>query len=72
MGYYETPTEWISNMHKKFATPRNFIRRNQTKILIITTATATAAAVLFRLGSKQKDEFLKEHDLYDTFYAQED
>lgn len=59
-------------MHKKFATPRNFIRRNKTKILATALVVTTTGLVLTRIGLKQHDEFLKEHDLYDAFYAPED
>lgn len=46
-----------------------FWKKNERKILIATTVTSTAAAVLMRSGIAQHNAFLKEHGLYDQFYA---
>lgn len=59
-------------MKKQIATAKNFVRRNQTKILITTTVAATGAAVLFRIGLNDHDKFLKEHDLFEKFYTLSD
>lgn len=44
------------------------VRRHERKILIATTVTSTAAAVLMRTGISQHNTFLKEKGLYDEFY----
>ena len=56
----------------KFARTRKFVVEHQTGLLITATVVSTAAAVLMRGGIKQHDDFLKEHDLYEEFYAQID
>ncbi len=50
---------------------KTFIQKHKTAITIVATATITtvACAALAHVGIQQHDEFLKEHDLYDTFYA---
>lgn len=48
---------------------KNFLVRNERRILITTTVVSTTAAVLMRSGIAQHNEFLKEHGLYDQFYA---
>lgn len=45
------------------------VRRHERKILIATTVTSTAAAVLMRTGIAQHNAFLKENGLYEKFYA---
>lgn len=42
--------------------------RHERKILIATTVTSTAAAIVFRSGIAQHNTFLKEHGLYEQFY----
>lgn len=56
-------------MLKSIDSAKNFVRRHQTKILITTTVISTTAAVLFRTSLTQHDNFLKDHDLYETYYA---
>jgi hypothetical protein len=53
------------------ASAKNFVIRHKTKIAVTAAvvATATASIALNRSAIKQHDEFLKEHDLYDKFYA---
>jgi hypothetical protein len=46
-----------------------FWKKHERKILIATTVTSTAAAVLMRTGIAQHNAFLKEHGLYEQFYA---
>lgn len=43
-------------------------KKHERKILIATTVTSTAAAVLMRSGVAQHNAFLKEKGLYDEFY----
>lgn len=45
----------------------NFVADNAPLILV--TVAATAVIVSQRQGLESHNEFLKEHDLYDTFYA---
>lgn len=45
------------------------VRKHERKILIATTVTSTTAAILMRTGIAQHNAFLKEHGLYDQFYA---
>lgn len=56
-------------MNEKLATVKNFVVRNQTKILVTVAAVATTATVIQQIGIKQHNDFLKEHDLYEEFYA---
>jgi hypothetical protein len=44
-------------------------KKHERKILITTTVISTGAAVLMRTGIAQHNAFLKEHGLYDQFYA---
>ena len=44
-------------------------KKHERKILIATTVTSTGLAVLMRTGIAQHNAFLKEHGLYDQFYA---
>lgn len=43
-------------------------KKHERKILIATTVTSTAAAVVFRSGIAQHNAFLKEQGLYEQFY----
>ena len=47
---------------------KNFLKRNERRILITTTVVSTTAAVVFRGGIAQHNEFLKQHGLYEQFY----
>lgn len=47
---------------------KNFVKRNERRILITTTVVSTTAAVLMRTGIAQHNEFLKQHGLYEQFY----
>lgn len=53
----------------RLAPVKNFVVKHQTKILITTTVLSTTAAVVMRTGLKQHNDFLKEHGLYEQFYA---
>lgn len=48
---------------------KNFVVRNERKILITTTVLSTTAAVVMRSGIHQHNEFLRERGLYEEFYA---
>lgn len=45
------------------------VRKHERKILITATVVSTTAAVLMRSGLAQHNAFLKEHGLYEQFYA---
>ncbi len=55
-------------MLKPIASAKNFVKRNERRILITTAVTATTAAVVMHFGIKQHNEFLKENGLFDAFY----
>lgn len=50
-------------------TVRNFLKRNERRILITTTVVSTTGAVLMYRNVSALNEFLKEHDLLDQFYG---
>lgn len=47
----------------------NGVKKHERKILITTTLLSTGAAVVMRSGLAQHNAFLKEHGLYEQFYA---
>lgn len=55
-------------MKAQLATVKGFVKKNQTKILITTTVVATSAALLMKASLNSHDEFLREQDLYETYY----
>lgn len=55
-------------MKNRIVTAKNFVVRNERKILVTTAVVTTTAAVLMKTGIKQHNEFLREHDLFDKFY----
>lgn len=57
-------------MNARLATAKNFVVRHKTTILVAVAATAVVAAQ--QAGLAKHNEFLKEKDLYDEFYASED
>lgn len=44
-------------------------KKHERKILIATTVTSTAMAMVMRTGIAQHNAFLKERGLFDEFYA---
>lgn len=56
------------NMNEKLASVKQFVARNERKILVTTAVVTTTAAVVTRLGIKQHNDFLKENGLYEKFY----
>lgn len=55
-------------MNEKLASVKQFVARNERKILVTTAVVTTTAAVVMRLGIKQHNDFLKENGLYEKFY----
>ena len=53
-------------MKNKLATAKNFVSTHKTAIAL--GSLATLAIVAQHNGIKSLNEFLKEHDLYDTYY----
>lgn len=51
------------------AAVKNFVKRNERRILITTTVVSTTASVLMYRNVGAHNEFLKEHGLFDQFYA---
>jgi hypothetical protein len=49
---------------------KTFVQKHKTALAV--TATVIVCAAISKAGMKQHDDFLKEHDLYDTFYDQID
>lgn len=48
---------------------KNLVVKHERKILVTTTVVSTTAAVLMRTGIAQHNAFLKEHGLFEQFYA---
>jgi hypothetical protein len=61
----ETTPETKPNLAQRFVAGWN---RHERKILVATTVTSTAAAIVFRSGIAQHNTFLKQHGLYEQFY----
>lgn len=59
-------------MKQQIASVKAFVQRNERKILVTTTIVATTGMVIMRTGLKQHDDFLREHGLYDQFYAKDE
>jgi hypothetical protein len=57
-------------MNKTLAIAKKFVADHKVAIAVV--ATATAVLAIERVGFKQHDDFLKEHGLYEEFYAQID
>lgn len=50
---------------------KEFVARNERRILATTTVVSLTAAVVMRSGIAQHNEFLKEHGLFEEFYKTE-
>lgn len=61
-----TATEPKPSKREQAAT---FWKKHERKILIATTVTSTTLAIAMRSGIAQHNAFLKEHGLYEEFYA---
>jgi hypothetical protein len=57
-------------MNAKFAATKQFVAKH--KVAIAVTTTAVLCLGINRMALKQHDDFLKEHNLYEEFYAPED
>ena len=55
-------------MIETLVTMKDFVKRNQTKILVGALAVTTAVVAMQRANLRDHDDFLKEHDLYKTYY----
>jgi hypothetical protein len=56
-------------MKNKIVAAKNFVVTH--KVAIATTATAIAAVALVVRNQQVTNEFLREHNLFDEFYAQD-
>lgn len=59
-------------MNKKFASMKEFVKRNERRILITTSVVGIAGTALMVRNQRVVNEFLKEHDLLDEFYTLEE
>jgi hypothetical protein len=59
-------------MNEKLAPVKEFVARNQIKILATVAVVSTTVAAYQQLGVKQHNDFLREKGLYEEFYQQED
>lgn len=57
-------------MHNAITSTKKFVVKH--KVAIAVTGTAVICLSLNRLALAQHNDFLKEHDLYEAFYALED
>ena len=56
----------MNKLKKATASTKKFVADH--KVAIAVTATAATCLWINRLALKQHNDFLKEHDLYDSFY----
>ena len=59
-------------MKEKLASAKNFVADRKVVILTVAAVALTGVVALQQAGIQQHNKFLKEHDLYDTYYTQED
>lgn len=45
------------------------VKKHERKIWVAATVTSTTAAIVFRTGIHQHNDFLRERGLYDEFYT---
>lgn len=60
----------MNNAKRAVVRTRKFVRDH--KVAIAVTATAVTCIAINRMALKQHDDFLREHGLYDEFYAMTD
>lgn len=48
---------------------KNFVVKHKTAILVTALVVTTTTCVLMRSGIAQHNQFLKDHELYEEFYA---
>lgn len=58
-------------MNEKIAAAKNFVNRHKVALTAATTAvvTTTIGVYLQKSAIEQRDEFLKEHNLLEQYYA---
>lgn len=56
-------------MNKKPNRFKKFVTDHKTELVVTALTVTTVAAVVTQLGVRSLNEFLKEHDLYDEYYA---
>jgi hypothetical protein len=59
-----------NNLKNKTVSAKNYVVQNRAKIAVV--ATSIVWAKLLIQATEQHNEFLKEHDLYETFYAMDE
>lgn len=56
-------------MNKKLASVKNFVENNKNVIIAMSIVTPIVIVVAQHAAIVSHNEFLKENDLYDTYYA---
>ena len=56
-------------MSKQTESAKKFWANNKDKVLVGSAVVFATVAAIQRIGLKQHDDFLKEHDLFDAFYT---
>lgn len=59
-------------MKNKIASAKNFVKRNERRIMLGTIAVISTVTVLQQSGIKSLNEFLEEKDLYDEYYSNDE
>lgn len=57
-------------LSEKIDSTKNFVHRHRTALTVV--ATATPLIVLMKRNATIMNDFLKEHDLYDEYYAMDE
>jgi hypothetical protein len=60
----------MNKVQQTAAAAKKFVVRHKTAVAVV--ATASVCVALNRVALQQHNDFLKEHDLYDEFYASEE
>lgn len=56
-------------MKDKLASAKNYVVAHKTTIKTVALTVTAVVAVIEQVSLRQHDAFLKEHNLYDTYYA---
>lgn len=59
----------MTNIKQKLVSAKTTVAANRTRILVTALVVTTTVAVIERVGLKQHDDFLREHNLFDAFYT---
>lgn len=59
-------------MNERIAAAKNFVNRHKTKVLVVGIAVTAAYAAALTRNKALFDDFLREHNLYDTYYTPEE